>query len=337
MKKSLTAVSVLVILSFFLSSCNLTAASETQVPADQINTIAAMTVEALTTQMAPPPATATNTMEPATATPEVTATATMMIPTLNLTPLTLATNATLVPLPTNSVNNAQCNKAVFVQDVTIPDNTLLAYDQTFKKTWKIQNTGSCTWTGKYYASMVSDDPNDPVIHGEGAVPVNVNVAPGAIWQYSANLVAPKAAGTYTQYWNMVDDTGTPFTSQPWYVKVKVNKSGSGSSSGGLEFNTTVTSASCSGGDITFEGGIIKLSGDESDMDGSIDIYYYYTVNGTKRTDKLGPITFDSPGSESFSDSITYSGSYDGNETVQIYVTGSSIETGSMTAFTVDCN
>jgi uncharacterized protein affecting Mg2+/Co2+ transport len=335
MKKNITAVSVLVILSIFLSSCNLTAASETQVPADQINTIAAMTVEALTTQMAPPPATATNTMEPATATPEVTATATMLIPTLNLTPLTLATNSTLVPLPTNSVNNAQCNKAVFVQDVTIPDNTLLAYEQNFKKTWKIQNTGSCTWTGKYYASMVSDDPASPVINGDGTIPVTVNVAPGAIWQYTANLIAPKTAGTYTQYWNMVDDTGTPFTSQPWYVKIKVNKSGSGSTSGGLGIDTSI-SATCSGGVVTVDYGTIELTGDSSDMDGDVNVYYKYRIDNVDRSAKLGPVTFSSPGSETVFDSFSFDESDDDKHEVQLYITGSSLD-GNWIKTTVDCS
>jgi hypothetical protein len=71
MKKTTIATSVFVLLSILLSSCNLQAASPTQMGPDQINTIAAATVQALTTQMAPPPATAT-TM--ATEAPTVTAT-----------------------------------------------------------------------------------------------------------------------------------------------------------------------------------------------------------------------------------------------------------------------
>ena len=287
-----------------------------------------MTVEALTTQMAPPPATPTNTMEPATATPM--ATATLMIPTLNLTPLTLSTSATLVPLPTNSAGGGQCNKAVFVQDVTIPDNTLMAYDQEFKKTWKIQNTGSCTWTGTYYASMVSNDPADPEIHGEGTIPVTVNVAPGAIWQYSANLIAPKANGTYTQYWNMVDDTGTPFTSQPWYVKIKVNKSGSGSSSGELYYSSSVSVSEGSGSLDGF--GTITLHGDVDDMTNPTDeVKYYYNLyededadgvldsgDSKKDTDGNGTLTFDATDSQS-ADPVNFSCDSGTSYIIELYV------------------
>jgi hypothetical protein len=45
MKKTIIATSVFVLLSILLSSCNLQAASPTQMGPDQINTIAAATVQ----------------------------------------------------------------------------------------------------------------------------------------------------------------------------------------------------------------------------------------------------------------------------------------------------
>lgn len=227
MKKSITAVSVLVLLSMLLSACNLTTPAQTQIPADQINTIAAQTVEALTTQMAPPTEAPTNTPEPATNTPE--ATATLMVPTLNLSPVALATN-TLIPLPTSVNSSAECLKVFFLKDVTIKDNTNIAQKAEFTKTWQIQNSGSCTWTTAFYAMAVLDDPSSPVIHGEGYVYPKVNIAPGAIWEYSAKLIAPSQNGTYTQYWKMVDDQGNQFgiggtSGAGWYVRIKVTKDG----------------------------------------------------------------------------------------------------------------
>ncbi len=142
MKKMTIATSVLVLLSVLLSACNLQAASPTQMGPDQINTIAAATVQALTTQMAPPPATAT---PPATEVP--TATPTLAVPTLNLTvipTLSLATS-TLIPLPTTA-GSTECNKVFFISDETIPDGTVIKSGAKFVKSWKIKNDGTCTWS-----------------------------------------------------------------------------------------------------------------------------------------------------------------------------------------------
>jgi uncharacterized protein affecting Mg2+/Co2+ transport len=268
MKKSITVVSVLVLLSILLGACNLTPATPTQVPADQINTIAAMTVQALTTQMAPPPATATNTPEPATATPAVTDTPTLLIPTLNLTPVGLATN-TLIPLPTTA-GAGQSSDVYFIKDETIPDNTCMAPGTTFAKTWSIRNNGSVTWNTAYMASMFANDPSSPAINGDGTIAVKVPVAPGAIWKYTANLIAPSATGTYTQSWKMQDDSGNWFgiggpNGTPWTVVIKVAKDCTTSSnSGGLTLTTAISSpadgATVAAGATISVSGTIKLEG-----------------------------------------------------------------------------
>src|SRR5512134_1724440 len=46
--------------------------------------------------------------------------------------------------------------ALFVEDVTYPDNTRLTAGEKFTKSWKIQNTGGCTWSG-YTVAFVSGD------------------------------------------------------------------------------------------------------------------------------------------------------------------------------------
>src|SRR5688572_31442543 len=56
------------------------------------------------------------------------------------------------PTPTPSCRDS----AVFVEDVTVPDNTRLEAGEKFTKTWKLQNIGSCAWTG-YTVAFVSGD------------------------------------------------------------------------------------------------------------------------------------------------------------------------------------
>jgi hypothetical protein len=252
MKKTITATSVFVLLSILLSSCNLQAASPTQMGPDQINTIAAATVQALTTQMAPPPATATPL-----ATEVPTATATLAVPTLNLTgipTLSLATS-TLIPLPTTA-GSTECNKVMFLSDETIPDNTVFKPESKFVKTWKIQNNGTCTWTTLYSAFMFSNDPASPEITGEADTNMKASITPGGTVLISVNLVAPKEEGTYTQYWKMQDADGKPFgiggpNGAGWYVKIKVSKTG-------VVTPSTVTSAISYAGDIY--SGTITASG-----------------------------------------------------------------------------
>ena len=73
------------------------------------------------------------------------------------TAIPTATNSPMYPIytqPTSSTIYAQpvttvCERVRFVDDVTIPDNTVMAPGQTFRKTWRIQNAGSCAWNSGY--------------------------------------------------------------------------------------------------------------------------------------------------------------------------------------------
>src|SRR5574341_2099831 len=58
-------------------------------------------------------------------------------------PTASPTSDPLTPSATPSCRD----EAIFVEDVTYPDNTRLAAGEKFTKTWKLQNTGKCTWIG----------------------------------------------------------------------------------------------------------------------------------------------------------------------------------------------
>lgn len=331
MKKSIIAVTVLVLMSILLSACNLSSANPTQISPDQINTIAAQTVEALTTQMAPPPATATNTPEPPTATPDVTATPTLPIPTLNLTPVV---QNTLIPIATLP-GGANCNSVFFLSDVTIPDGTTIKEGATFTKTWKIQNNGTCTWTTLYKAVPFSNDPTSPPISGDDFYSIKSNVAPGGIVEVSVQMIAPKDSGTYTQVWKMQDDQGNYFgiggpNGAGWYVNINVNKTGAASTA--MKYQTAVTSASCSGGTITANG-TISLSGTVTGS--NKPNYYYRLVNTETKTSTFSDLTFTTAGTLNASEG-TFSGLSNGVYNVELYITGGSIPTNAKTPKQVTC-
>jgi hypothetical protein len=266
MKKTTIATSVLVLLSILLSSCNLQAASPTQMGPDQINTIAAATVQALTTQMAPPPATSTPL-----ATEVPTATATLAVPTLNLTgipTLSLATS-TLIPLPTTA-GSTECNKITFLSDETVKDGTVFKPEAKFVKTWKIQNAGTCTWTTLYAAVMFSNDPASPAISGEADTNMKASITPGGTAVISVNLVAPKEEGNYRQYWKMQDADGKPFgiggpNGPGFYVDIKVSKTGA------VTPSTVTANVPVSVGDFT---GTVTTSAS------TVIVYNWQYYNGT---------------------------------------------------------
>ena len=59
----------------------------------------------------------------------------------------------LVPtLIATSTNGTCLDSASFVMDVTIPDNTIIAPNTAFTKTWRVKNTSSCTWDGSFLVS-----------------------------------------------------------------------------------------------------------------------------------------------------------------------------------------
>lgn len=111
-----------------------------------------------------------------------------------------------------------CNQATYLSDETIPDNTVLSAGKSFKKTWKIKNTGTCTWSTSYSVRFVSGT------QMSGATTyLSASVAPNSSVDVSVDLVAPSTAGTYSGYWQMADETGTIFASS-FYLTIVIPSS-----------------------------------------------------------------------------------------------------------------
>lgn len=175
------------VMSYLLAACNLPSGEPT---ADVLATSAAETVAALLTQPAQvtlPPPVATDTPMPSTDTP--------------LPP----TDTPVGPSPT--VGTAGCtDKATFISDVTVPDDTNIPPGNSFVKTWRLQNSGTCTWnTG--YALVFSSGNN---MSGPASVPFTGTIAPGSTVDLSVNLTAPSGSGTYKGNWLLRNDSGVLF-------------------------------------------------------------------------------------------------------------------------------
>ncbi len=152
-----------------------------------------------------------------TATPTATSTASLE-PTITSAPvITSSTPVAQSAAPyVYSASSDSCNDAVYVSDVTIPDGTILAPGEEFKKTWQFQNTGTCDWSEDYLLTFISGDDMD----GDTTT-IDEGVASGDTDSISVWLVAPETTGTYTGYWRLADEDGGLF-GESVYVQIVVS-------------------------------------------------------------------------------------------------------------------
>ena len=126
------------------------------------------------------------------------------------------------PTPTYTHTPIPCNMARFVADVTVPDNEEFLTGETFVKTWRLKNVGSCTWTSGYNLIFYSGDQ----MGAPASVSMtSVNIPPNGTVDVSVSLTAPSSAGTYQGYFrlrapdNSIFGIGTSAQDSFW-VKIK---------------------------------------------------------------------------------------------------------------------
>jgi hypothetical protein len=169
-----------------LASCSGGSASPTPTPVDvnALQTAAVQTVVADITQ------TAAAVVQPTEIVP----------PTETLVPAPTET-PTLTVTPTLSA----CDNSAFINDASVPDGTVMAAGQEFIKTWKVKNTGTCSWTTGYRLIYS---------YGEkmGGLPINLTaeVGPNADAEIAVKLKAPLKSGTYSGYWRLANNNGYAF-------------------------------------------------------------------------------------------------------------------------------
>ena len=125
---------------------------------------------------------------------------------------------THVPAPQPSPSGCYDSMA-FIQDLTLPDNGMrnpppIPAGSIFKKGWRVQNTGSCSWNTNYALIFVST--NDPWGTMK-AQPVNIQgvVKPGGSYDFYASMQAPFLYGVYQSIWVMRNGNNNPFGDRIW--------------------------------------------------------------------------------------------------------------------------
>jgi hypothetical protein len=128
-----------------------------------------------------------------------------VLPTIFKSPT--ATGTQYTPTANPALLASGCNNLRLIQDVSIPAGSVIKPGETFTKTWKVENSGTCDWVYLYRLVFVSGDRMDGEPSGLGKV-----IVPGKWTQLSVTLIAPKKAGTYTGNWRFGTQTGSPFGS-----------------------------------------------------------------------------------------------------------------------------
>ena len=151
-------------------------------------------------------------------------------------PLATSTQLPPSPSPTQLVQtvtpeftqpSADCDRASpgVPIDVTIPDDTVMRPREAFIKTWRLQNTGSCTWNSAYTLAWFSGEQ----LEADLTVPLSGTTDPGQSADLSVEMIAPETPGTYQSWWKLRNPSGTLFGIGPnndsgFWVRIIVESS-----------------------------------------------------------------------------------------------------------------
>jgi polar amino acid transport system substrate-binding protein len=132
----------------------------------------------------------------------------------------LPTPPPVIPTPVATATPVACiDQMTWVQDLNLDDRNMTAPPeiqpgQTFRKWWRIRNSGTCTWDGRYALTFVGG--NSPLAQmGGQPTPIQGTVAPGQTHDIFVDLVAPLTPGTYQSFWSMRNSAGQTFGDRIW--------------------------------------------------------------------------------------------------------------------------
>ena len=145
-----------------------------------------------------------------------------------VTPVVTVTGTPPTATPTKTAGPATvppsaCDKAQFVSDVTIPDGTVMSPGQKFTKTWRLRNVGTCAWTKSYQIAFYSGEQ----MGAPASLTFAQDVPVGGTADFTVEMTAPSAAGSYRGNWMFKNASGQLFgigtqANRPWWVDIRVS-------------------------------------------------------------------------------------------------------------------
>ena len=125
-------------------------------------------------------------------------------PTLVATVVNTPTVSPIDPIPAALAKNC-LNILSFVDDLTIPDGTVVSPGEKIKKVWAVKNDGSCKWNKRYTLRLMNG-----LAMGASSEQELVNIEPGKQGKIEIEFTAPEYIGSYFSSWMAYDDQGRAF-------------------------------------------------------------------------------------------------------------------------------
>lgn len=116
-------------------------------------------------------------------------------------------------------------------DVTIPDGARFLPGQSFSKTWRLYNAGSCPWTREYAVVYFSGENFSAVSEQV----FTTTVLPGKSIDITIDMVAPQKPGIHQSNWKLRNKSGKlfgigPTGDAPFWVRIEVEEAATSTAS-----------------------------------------------------------------------------------------------------------
>jgi ABC-type amino acid transport substrate-binding protein/heat shock protein HslJ len=134
-------------------------------------------------------------------------------------PTPVPSRPTPVPTPAGCIDNMSYVADLNYDDANMTAPPVMQPGQSFVKSWRIRNSGTCTWDSQYYLAYASGNSSLAQMGGQPTY-IKGTVPPNATYDISVSLTAPTQPGVYQGFWQMNNPKGTAFGTKV-YVGIQV--------------------------------------------------------------------------------------------------------------------
>ncbi|CAA0836141.1 ubiquitin-associated (UBA)/TS-N domain-containing protein / octicosapeptide/Phox/Bemp1 (PB1) domain-containing protein [Striga hermonthica] len=106
--------------------------------------------------------------------------------------------------------------SLFICDVNIFDNTVIAPSTPFTKIWRMKNTGNIPWPKKTQLVWIGGDKMSNELTVEVKIPAT-GLKVDEELDVTVDFISPKTCGRYASYWRMALPSGQTFGQRFWVV------------------------------------------------------------------------------------------------------------------------
>lgn len=119
------------------------------------------------------------------------------------------------PSPQPSPSPACTAGLIYLEDITIPDGTLVAQGEVLDKRWLVENSGSCNWDDRFSLRLIAgpsmtDKPEYALFPARSGTQAEIRIV----------FTAPQEPGVHRSAWQAFDPQGEIF-GDPIFIEVVV--------------------------------------------------------------------------------------------------------------------